>query len=141
MTYSSAIFEDLDGDLGTARASTPGSLDVSSGTKVSFQDAHNAPSTETDPLYEGQMRKYDHLIKKADIRPGHRVRHSIGAFSLPSVLTVIVAFSGLGDRFRLGCFCHSLRADNTWNHHRYYYTIQQSTRTGERANQGGWVRG
>jgi len=51
MTYSSAIFEDLDGDL---------------------SGAHSGPK-ETDPLYEGQMRKYDHLIRKADIRPGHRV--------------------------------------------------------------------
>ncbi|KIM24907.1 hypothetical protein M408DRAFT_316976 [Serendipita vermifera MAFF 305830] len=47
MTYSCGIFSDLDADL----------------------HHHN----KIDDLYDAQMRKIHHIIRKADIRPGHRV--------------------------------------------------------------------
>jgi cyclopropane-fatty-acyl-phospholipid synthase len=128
MTYSCAIFENLDEDVklerkldgavselntglglksirdlrtlpsGVADSGTPAS--PSSGGFSSDSESENAEGTGTstpvtsipstprtssvcpeyeadsqreDPLYEAQMRKLRHIIKKADIRKGHRV--------------------------------------------------------------------
>lgn len=54
MTYSCAIFPSLDADL------HPG-------------NEQNRVQDNVDPLHEAQMRKLHHIIRKADIRPGHRV--------------------------------------------------------------------
>ncbi|KIP09025.1 hypothetical protein PHLGIDRAFT_87325 [Phlebiopsis gigantea 11061_1 CR5-6] len=62
MTYSCAIFPSLDADLkiSNARAgATP-------------RPSPNGEPVE-DPLHDAQMRKLQHIIHKADIRPGHRV--------------------------------------------------------------------
>ena len=48
MTYSCAIFPSLDADL--------------------------KRPTDPDALHTAQLRKLQHIIRKADIRPGHRVR-------------------------------------------------------------------
>lgn len=76
MTYSCAIFEDLDGDL-------KGEIDRSSWSggqslKRLGQPSTKTPQTALDPgdkdeLYEAQMRKLAHVVKKAKIQPGHRV--------------------------------------------------------------------
>jgi len=93
MTYSSAIFPDLDSDLkgGAAQESkgvqnhrTKGvdghrntHPDRCDGTnEVCAQDGTRnecAGSDVVDELYEAQMRKLDHIIKKAKIQEGDRV--------------------------------------------------------------------
>lgn len=84
MTYSCAIFPSLDSDIDrttpdlsdssplsrdgfTSNASTPTVIDGEDGQKPSSTDDGN------DDLHEAQMRKLRHIIRKADIRPGHRV--------------------------------------------------------------------
>ncbi|TCD69401.1 hypothetical protein EIP91_007748 [Steccherinum ochraceum] len=98
MTYSSAIFRDLDGDLAdplcpSISPSEHADSDVAStDTKLSGHDYYDSTKTDdNDPLYEGQMRKYDHLIKKADIRPGHRILEigsGWGAFAIRIAQTI-----------------------------------------------------
>ncbi|KAF5330271.1 hypothetical protein D9758_014453 [Tetrapyrgos nigripes] len=91
MTYSCAIFEDLDGDLGneTDLAECNGSQGLKrlnhkvNGTKgvngVNGINGKLHPANghlygeEHDPLYDAQMRKLRHILKKAKIQPGHRV--------------------------------------------------------------------
>ncbi|OCH86874.1 cyclopropane-fatty-acyl-phospholipid synthase [Obba rivulosa] len=120
MTYSSAIFPELDGDLDpiakklqmqlgncspathvTSATTSPPALDDTSSLSSSSSstalgevlfdkkstdkkstrakpdtDIIGLPehaSEEEDPLYQAQMRKLRHIIRKADIRPGHRV--------------------------------------------------------------------
>ncbi|KAI0766357.1 cyclopropane-fatty-acyl-phospholipid synthase [Trametes elegans] len=106
MTYSCAIFPDLDGDLRPSSsspatssglrtpsltgASTPGSPAGSEDVRKSIPlDAlHLFPSSASEPgqplsdlpasgtpdaLEAAQFRKLRHIIRKADIRPGHRV--------------------------------------------------------------------
>ena len=51
MTYSCGIFPSLDADL-------------------KFPDE----CANEDALHEAQVRKIQHIIARADIRPGHRVR-------------------------------------------------------------------
>ncbi|KAF8526759.1 CFS1-like protein [Gautieria morchelliformis] len=78
MTYSCAIFDDLDGDVksGTeGRGSWSGGegLERITGPKRP-SPAGPAPSpTPYDALHHAQLRKLHHIIRKADIRPGHRV--------------------------------------------------------------------
>ncbi|KAH8103471.1 cyclopropane-fatty-acyl-phospholipid synthase [Cristinia sonorae] len=83
MSYSCAIFPDLDGDMPPQR-STSSSTSRDSGsqthspTVVSFDSGYynsklKAEFDTDDVLYEAQMRKMAHLCRKADIRPGHRV--------------------------------------------------------------------
>lgn len=62
MTYSCAIFPSLDADL-----KLPGAQTTLNGTD---ETAHE----QSDALYDAQIRKLQHIIRKADIRPGHRVR-------------------------------------------------------------------
>ncbi|EMD31380.1 hypothetical protein CERSUDRAFT_119769 [Gelatoporia subvermispora B] len=114
MTYSSAIYPELDGDLNpiakklqmqlgsmpttrvtSATASPPAlddasSLSSSSSSTALTEALFGKKSTraqldadiiglpehaaeEEDPLYQAQIRKLQHIIRKADIRPGHRV--------------------------------------------------------------------
>ncbi|GJJ15179.1 hypothetical protein Clacol_009455 [Clathrus columnatus] len=68
MSYSCAIFEDVDGDLKENGSNYPSSKVHS---PVLLEDVPTSP--ESDPLYIAQLRKIRHLINKADIRPGHRV--------------------------------------------------------------------
>ncbi|KAG8901141.1 hypothetical protein FRB99_005513 [Tulasnella sp. 403] len=102
MTYSCAIFDDLDGDLKVPqhyppvasrilsdRCASPASEGASNGiskpaSTTSVRDLLlNSPDTppitvashsgKRDDLYEGQMRKLRHIIRNAQLRPGHRV--------------------------------------------------------------------
>ncbi|KAF5374088.1 hypothetical protein D9615_008893 [Tricholomella constricta] len=90
MTYSCAIFKDLDGDLkgGIPLSSWSGGQGLKHLTpKASYEplspsrkinvngsglNGHAFPPVRDD-LYEAQMRKLNHIIRKAQIHPGHRV--------------------------------------------------------------------
>ena len=79
MTYSCAIFEDLDGDLknGTQnRGSWSGGegLERIGANRVFPASPSTLPQpSHDDTLHHAQLRKLRHIISKADIRPGHRV--------------------------------------------------------------------
>jgi cyclopropane-fatty-acyl-phospholipid synthase len=88
MTYSCAIFEDLDGDLTDTTATERIRMNGGQGlTRLGIEDSsphnsqktniiNNAPSPslpEEDVLYAAQMRKLHHIIAKARIEPGQRV--------------------------------------------------------------------
>lgn len=85
MTYSCAIFEDLDGDLkaGVDHTEWSGGKGLQRLANVTSQTAKqettpllnsdNAVEPTKDELYDAQMRKLHHVLKKAKIRPGHRV--------------------------------------------------------------------
>ncbi|KAG6878299.1 hypothetical protein C0993_009305 [Termitomyces sp. T159_Od127] len=89
MTYSCAIFKDLDGDLkngfpisswsgghGLKRLipksvqSTPGKLNGMN--KCVNEASHTCPPNQEE-LYQAQIRKLKHIIQKAQIYSGHRV--------------------------------------------------------------------
>lgn len=103
MTYSCAIFPELDADLRdpslleagsdctSPGLSTPGfggssqsssEYSIASGLKTSQEHTQvsEAPTTcirdkeDDTELCEAQIRKMLHIVKRADIRPGHRVR-------------------------------------------------------------------
>jgi cyclopropane-fatty-acyl-phospholipid synthase len=77
MTYSCAIFDDLDGDIEN------GTVDHAPGPagqcleRIGNYSKTSVPlmpdSTSDDPLYKAQLRKIRHIIFKADIQAGHRV--------------------------------------------------------------------
>ncbi|KAJ7625387.1 CFS1-like protein [Mycena polygramma] len=77
MTYSCAIFDDLDGDMkdGVVRSEWSGGQGLrrlgQSTTPSSSAPAPTEP--KSDELYEAQIRKLSHIIDKAKIRPGNRV--------------------------------------------------------------------
>ncbi|KAJ7288149.1 CFS1-like protein [Mycena rebaudengoi] len=76
MTYSCAIFEDLDGDMkgGVARGEWSGGQGLRRlGKKPSAAVSQPTDQPDVDELYEAQIRKLAHIIDKAKIRPGHRV--------------------------------------------------------------------
>lgn len=80
MTYSCAIFADLDGDMKTGVADRgewsggQGLKRLGSQTSPSYSDVEPSATTETnDELHEAQLRKLNHIIRKAHILPGHRV--------------------------------------------------------------------
>ncbi|KAI0785790.1 CFS1-like protein [Abortiporus biennis] len=85
MTYSCAIFPDLDSDLTATSSSISSSSSSSPQSRVSSPSpaphsrtsSHSSHTqklnTENDVLFNAQMRKLEHLIKKCDIRPGHKV--------------------------------------------------------------------
>ena len=81
MTYSCAIFADLDGDMkkgtvdqGLVRLNGQPSTQDPIPSKSSSSAATTPPTpTDTDELYKGQIRKLFHIITKAKIFPGHRV--------------------------------------------------------------------
>ncbi|KAJ3917464.1 CFS1-like protein [Lentinula edodes] len=85
MTYSCAIFEDLDGDLkGGEQGELKGRWNGGHGLKkltngmtngVPFPEPNVAAElpSSSDPLEDAQYRKLHHIIRKARILPGHRV--------------------------------------------------------------------
>ncbi|KAI8994251.1 cyclopropane-fatty-acyl-phospholipid synthase [Trametes punicea] len=84
MTYSCAIFPDLDGDLRapSVRPTLGTNMQPFTGVPIctAFAKSDDTPrafDTEDnevdDPLEAAQFRKLHHIIRKADIRPGHRV--------------------------------------------------------------------
>lgn len=84
MTYSCGIFKDLDGDLARLEeiGETNGGLGLmkfGKGSKKAIKANGNhgketeAETDDVDELEESQLRKIRHIIKKADIKPGHRV--------------------------------------------------------------------
>lgn len=79
MTYSCAIFEDLDGDLKdgiSARSEWSGGQHLkrlNSEPSTSTANSTYSASTSSDDLHTAQMRKLHHIIAKAKILPGHRV--------------------------------------------------------------------
>jgi cyclopropane-fatty-acyl-phospholipid synthase len=82
MTYSCAIFPDLDGDVKstvTDRGRWSGNQGLrSTGTQpVGFEidPSLSVPSSNhlRDDLHEGQLRKLNHIIRKAKILPGQRI--------------------------------------------------------------------
>ncbi|KAJ4493210.1 CFS1-like protein [Lentinula lateritia] len=79
MTYSCAIFEDLDGDLkGGEQGELKGRWNGGHGLKK-LTNGMNGPNvaaelpSSSDPLEDAQYRKLHHIIRKARILPGHRV--------------------------------------------------------------------
>jgi len=82
MTYSCAIFADLDGDMKdgvTDRGEWSGGQGLKridaqphSGAVSSSFAPSDAPPLE-DELHEAQLRKLNHIIRKAKILPGHHV--------------------------------------------------------------------
>lgn len=94
MTYSCAIFKDLDGDLkqyGTAgrgewsggqglkRLGSNSSTSAADGLPATWDGASDPTETltdaveDTDQLRDAQIRKLDHIIRCARIEPGQRV--------------------------------------------------------------------
>jgi len=82
MTYSCAIFTDLDGDMkdGVAdRGEWSGAQSLKPLGPESYPGAVSSHLTPNDALpfedelHEGQLRKLNHIIRKAKILPGHRV--------------------------------------------------------------------
>jgi cyclopropane-fatty-acyl-phospholipid synthase len=84
MTYSCAIFSELDSDLNTNEDKSSGETwSANHVFKQIYQrqrssSSSSIPSTAppeytTDDLHSAQMRKLHHIIGKAHIRPGHRV--------------------------------------------------------------------
>ncbi|KAF9071211.1 S-adenosyl-L-methionine-dependent methyltransferase [Rhodocollybia butyracea] len=80
MTYSCAIFDDLDGDLkddkaGLDRAQWSGGAGLQRlGQSIPLSNqAHTLTGDETDVLESAQFRKLHHIIRKANILPGQRV--------------------------------------------------------------------
>lgn len=75
MTYSCAIFEDLDGDMLDSIASRSewsggqGLQRLGETPKVLMRSRQS----DQDELYDAQIRKLNHILKKAKIEPGHRV--------------------------------------------------------------------
>ncbi|KAJ8506955.1 hypothetical protein ONZ45_g10624 [Pleurotus djamor] len=80
MTYSCAIFTDLDADL--KKGANVRKLSLKNGTDnnkeflpwtSTFDHAPFSLPSGEDDLYDGQVRKLQHIIRRARIRPGHRV--------------------------------------------------------------------
>jgi cyclopropane-fatty-acyl-phospholipid synthase len=74
MTYSCAIYPELDRDLleEEGREAINGALGLKRIVNGSLKK-DVSKEKESDDLEEAQIRKLRHIIKKADIRPGHRV--------------------------------------------------------------------
>ncbi|KAJ6525285.1 CFS1-like protein [Mycena vulgaris] len=77
MTYSCAIFADLDGDMkdGVVRSEWSGGQGLRRlGQPATTTSTVSTPAeTDVDELYEAQIRKLSHIIDKANIQPGNRV--------------------------------------------------------------------
>jgi cyclopropane-fatty-acyl-phospholipid synthase len=75
MTYSCGIFEDLDGDMKTENIWEVQSRLIAAGKKleVSHTTPPTPPGSDEDELKNAQMRKLHHIIRKAQIQPGHRI--------------------------------------------------------------------
>ncbi|TRM60495.1 CFS1-like protein [Schizophyllum amplum] len=81
MTYSCGIFADLDGDLKKDCSGEDSKRLVQSSPSTSSKSSSGSSTPakiqgddeEVDELYEAQIRKLDHIIKKVCIWPGNRV--------------------------------------------------------------------
>ncbi|KAJ7643992.1 CFS1-like protein [Roridomyces roridus] len=76
MTYSCAIFKDLDGDMkdGVARSEWSGGQGLRRlGKSTPASAPQGEAQSEEDELYEAQIRKLSHIIEKTRIQPGNRV--------------------------------------------------------------------
>lgn len=81
MTYSCAIFADLDGDMKTGAADRgewsggQGLMRLNSqqSNQEPISSSESSTTPPTDELYEGQIRKLQHIVTKAKVLPGHRV--------------------------------------------------------------------
>ncbi|KAJ7442616.1 CFS1-like protein [Mycena latifolia] len=77
MTYSCAIFTDLDGDMtdGVVRSEWSGGQGLRRlGQPAATTSTASTPAEpDVDELYEAQIRKLSHIIEKAKIQPGNRV--------------------------------------------------------------------
>ncbi|KAK7048530.1 S-adenosyl-L-methionine-dependent methyltransferase [Favolaschia claudopus] len=74
--YSCAIFKDLDGDMkdGVVRSEWSGGEGLRRlGRSASSTIISTTSESGVDELYEAQIRKLSHIVKKAKILPGHRV--------------------------------------------------------------------
>lgn len=92
MTYSSAIFPTLDGDLDDEETAledfAPPQRQWSSKISSSSQSTAELDSDEVDELEEAQYAKLRHIIRKAKIRAGHRVLEigsGWGSFAIEAV--------------------------------------------------------
>ncbi|KAK4688910.1 cyclopropane-fatty-acyl-phospholipid synthase, partial [Tremellales sp. Uapishka_1] len=94
MTYSSAIFPELDSDLKRGNGEVEG---VNGGIglkrigemgKKALSSGNDEKDEGKDELEEGQLLKLRHIIRKADIQPGHRVLEigsGWGSFAIEAV--------------------------------------------------------
>jgi cyclopropane-fatty-acyl-phospholipid synthase len=78
MTYSCAIFPDLDGDIlinGAGLFHPISNVPRTNGKLINSQGILSPPPGKqgVDELCDAQIRKLKHIIKKADVKPGHRV--------------------------------------------------------------------
>ncbi|KAF8895131.1 S-adenosyl-L-methionine-dependent methyltransferase [Infundibulicybe gibba] len=77
MTYSCAIFDDLDGDLksGIQQKEWSGGQGLKRLGNASTEEPvlTSAGGEGRDALHEAQLRKLHHIIRKAQIQPGNRV--------------------------------------------------------------------
>lgn len=80
MTYSCAIYTELDADLKTADSQSKDTwasnnlFKQTEDSQAGFTPSSTPPPEYiNDDLYSAQMRKLHHIIDKARIRPGHRV--------------------------------------------------------------------
>lgn len=86
MTYSSAIFPELDADLTGSDSSPrwPGDGDYD----ASVASARETIPDDQDPLEQAQLAKLRHIIRKAKIRKGDRVLEigsGWGSFAMEAV--------------------------------------------------------
>ncbi|KAJ3553768.1 hypothetical protein NM688_g3441 [Phlebia brevispora] len=100
MTYSCAIFPTLDGDcdmrspplpLRSSGSDSEDEVTTGASTPTLGSDDGDKYVKDEDELYDAQMRKIRHILRKADIHPGHRVLEigsGWGALSLRLLQTV-----------------------------------------------------
>ncbi|KZT73861.1 CFS1-like protein, partial [Daedalea quercina L-15889] len=94
MTYSCAIFPELDADLRHSRVNSEFS---SAGLSTQTSSELLTPSEDSDDdaeLCDAQIRKMLHIVKRADIKPGHRVLE-IGSGWGSMAICMAQAFSGV----------------------------------------------
>lgn len=84
---------------------------------------------EKDELYLAQMRKLDHIIKKADIRPGHRVSGVLAAIPFFAYFSPRIDMTdlGAGDRIRLGFYGLAYSANNPGHYGGYNNAVYAAT--------------
>ena len=73
MTYSSAIFPELDADIDDTSPPCRWSSDTGNFSSTSSVAPTSALDDQDDPLEQAQLAKLRHIIKKAKIQRGHRV--------------------------------------------------------------------
>ncbi|CAK5284066.1 unnamed protein product [Mycena citricolor] len=90
MTYSCAIFEDLDGDMkdGVERSGWSGGQELHRlGKRAASNPVDPTVDSDVDELYDAQIRKLRHVIKKAKIQPGNRVLEIGSGWGSMAILT------------------------------------------------------